>query len=195
VAIDAETHDRLLAVVSHLPHAIANVLVAQAAGALGDAEQRRVPAVGPSFRDATRVAGANSAIWTDIYLANADALIAAIDSFGERLGEMRASLVARDAKALTAWNDAARADRDELLGAGMTGGPVSELRAAVPNNPGVIAEIALALGRAGVNIRDLALSPSEDRRQGVVALWIGGEQEAARAEQLIGDLGFPVARA
>ena len=141
------------------------------------------------------MAGANSAIWTDIYLANSDALIAAIDSFGERLGELRATLAAGDAAALTAWNDAARADRDELLGAGMTGGPVSELRASVPNNPGVIAEIALALGRAGVNIRDMALSPSEDNRQGVVALWIGGEDEAARAEHLIGDLGFPVARA
>jgi prephenate dehydrogenase len=200
VAIDAETHDRLLAVVSHLPHVLANVLAAQGAGALDDersqgAQQGRVPAVGPSFRDATRVAGANSAIWTDIYLANGDALIAVIDEFAASLGEVRAALVARDANALTTWNDAARADRDELLGAGMTGGPVSELRASVPNRPGVIAEIALALGRAGVNIRDMALSPSEDSRQGVIALWIGGEQDAARAERLIDDLGFPVARA
>ena len=47
-----------------------------------------------------------------------------------------------------------------------------ELRVVVPNRPGVIAEIALALGRAGVNIVDMALSPSEDNRQGVVALWV-----------------------
>ncbi|HEV7529494.1 MAG TPA: prephenate dehydrogenase/arogenate dehydrogenase family protein [Solirubrobacteraceae bacterium] len=195
VAIDVEAHDELLAAVSHLPHVLANVLAAQAASALGDASQRRVPAVGPSFRDATRVAGANSAVWTDIYMANRDALIAAIDSFAERLGEVRASLAAADEKAVTAWNDSARADRDELLGAGMTGGPVSELRASVPNHPGVIAEIALALGRAGVNIRDMALSPSEDDRQGVVALWIGGEDDAARAQELIVALGFPVTRA
>ena len=44
-----------------------------------------------------------------------------------------------------------------------------ELRASVPNRPGVIAELALALGGAGVNILDMALSPSEDNRQGVVA--------------------------
>ena len=72
-AIDAATHDRLLATVSHLPHVLANVLVAQAAQALGE---ESVPATGPSFRDITRVAGSNTAIWRDIYLANADALIA-----------------------------------------------------------------------------------------------------------------------
>jgi len=194
-AIDAETHDRLLAAVSHLPHVLANVLAGQAASTLGGAGERRVPAVGPSFRDATRVAGANSAIWTDIYTSNRDALIPAIDAFAAALGEVRAMLAAGDAQAVTAWNDSARRDRDELLGAGLTGGPVGELRASVPNRPGVIAEIALALGRAGVNILDMALSPSEDNRQGVVALWIGGDEHLQRAEQLIGELGFPVARA
>ena len=63
----------------------------------------------------------------------------------------------------------------------------------VPNRPGVIADIALALGREGVNIADMALSPSQDNRQGVVALWIsGGEQHASRAHELIAELGFPV---
>ena len=78
---------------------------------------------------------------------------------------------------------------------GLVGGAVHELRASVPNRPGVIADIALALGRAGVNIADMALSPSEDNRQGVVSLWIGGDEEAARALELIGQLGFPVSRA
>jgi prephenate dehydrogenase len=72
---------------------------------------------------------------------------------------------------------------------------VHELRVSVPNRPGVIADIALVLGRAGVNIVDMALSPSEDNRQGVVALWIGGDEHAARAQALIADLGFPVVRA
>ena len=65
----------------------------------------------------------------------------------------------------------------------------------MPNRPGVIAEIALALGGAGVNILDMVLSPSQDNRQGVVALWIAGEEQAERAHQLVADLGFPVVRA
>jgi prephenate dehydrogenase len=194
-AIDADTHDRLMACVSHLPHVLANVLASQAANLLGDESSPRLPAVGPSFRDATRVAGANSAIWTDIYMSNRDALIAGIDEFAARLSDVRSSLQAGDAPSVTAWNDAARADREALLGAGLAGGPVHEIRASVPNRPGVLAEIALALGRAGVNIVDMALSPSDDNRQGEVALWIGGEEHALRALELIADLGFPVARA
>jgi prephenate dehydrogenase len=194
-AIDAETHDRLMACVSHLPHVLANLLASQAASLLGEESSPRLPAVGPSFRDATRVAGANSAIWTDIYMSNSDALIAGIDEFAARLADVRSALAQGDADAVTAWNEEARTDREALLGAGLTGGAVHEIRASVPNRPGVIAEIALALGGAGVNIVDMALSPSEDNRQGVVALWIGGEEHTQRAEQLVAELGFPVARA
>jgi prephenate dehydrogenase len=194
-AIDAETHDRLLAAVSHLPHVLANLLVAQAAGTLEEASPGRLPAVGPSFRDATRVAGANSAIWTDIFMSNRDALIAAIDEFVERMAAVRAQLVAGDTGAITAWNESARVEHARLLGAGGGEDEVSELRASVPNRPGVIAEIALALGGAGVNILDMALSPSEDNSQGVVALWIAGERDTARARELIAELGFPVALA
>jgi prephenate dehydrogenase len=194
-AIEAETHDRLLAVVSHLPHVLANVLVAQAASALGEGADGRVPAVGPSVRDVTRIAGANSAIWTDIYISNRDALLDAIDELSARVARVRAALAAGDAPAVTEWNDAARVERERLLGAGLTGGAVAELRVSVPNRPGVIAQIALALGGAGVNIRDLALAPSQDNRQGVVSVWLAGGDDATRASELIAGLGFPVAQA
>ncbi len=193
-AIDAATHDRILAAVSHLPHVLANVLVAQAAGTLAAGDER-LPATGPSFRDATRVAGAPSAIWTDIYMSNAEALTAALDETLTRLAGIRAALAAPDRSAIAAWNDDAAQDRRRLLEAELAGGPLFELRASVPNQPGVIAQLSLELGRAGVNIADMALYPASDMRDGVVALWISGEPAAQRAEQLVSGLGFPVARA
>jgi prephenate dehydrogenase len=194
-AIDAETHDRLMACVSHLPHVLANLLAIQAASLLGEDSSERLPAVGPSFRDATRVAGANSAIWTDIFLSNRDALLVAIDEFVERMAEARAKIAAGEGEAIAAWIESAREQHGRLLGAGGGEAELAELRASVPNRPGVIAEIALALGGAGVNILDMALSPSEDNIQGVVSLWIAGERDTARAQELIAALGFPVARA
>jgi prephenate dehydrogenase len=193
-ALDADTHDALLATVSHLPHVLANVLVARAARVLSD-EGERLPATGPSFRDATRVAGANTGIWRDIYLANADALVAAIDDTVARLGEVRDALSARDGAAVAAWNDGAREERRRLLEADLAGGEVHELRVAVPNRPGVVAEVALALGRAGVNILDMALYPAPDHSTGTIALWIAGERATVQAQGLVEGLGLTVARA
>jgi len=194
IAIDSESHDRLLATVSHLPHVLANVLVTQAAGALGE-EDEALPRVGPSFRDATRVAGANSAIWTDIYVSNREAIAAEIDAVVGRLQEAADKLRAGEPGPLTDWNEQAADARRRLLEADLAGGAVSELRLTVPNRPGIVAEVALALGKAGVNIVDMALAPAPDMRSGSITLWIAGDDEAARAHALIDDLGFPVAEA
>jgi prephenate dehydrogenase len=192
-AIDAETHDAILALVSHLPHVLANVLVSQAEAALA-AGGERLPATGPSFRDATRVAGSSSAIWSDIYLENRDALIVQIDEIVARLGRVRALLDGGDREAVTVWNDGAAADRRALLESQLGGGELHELRVAVPNRPGVVAQLALALGRSGVNITDMALYPAPDMSEGVVALWIAGEGTAARAAQIIQSEGLRVFR-
>ena len=90
------------------------------------------------------------------------------------------------------WNDRAREDRRELLEADVPGRPLHELRLTVPNRPGIVAQVALELGRAGVNIVDMALAPAADMRSGAMTLWVAGDQDAARARELIGGLGFPV---
>jgi prephenate dehydrogenase len=190
-AIDPEVHDAIMATVSHLPHLLANVLVSQAASALSS-EGERLPATGPSFRDATRVAGASSQIWTDIYLSNGDVLAGVIDRVLERLGAVRDALARRDARWIADWNDTAAADRRRLLEAQLAGDELTELRVSVQNRPGVVAELALELGRAGINIADMALHPAADMRDGVIALWIAGAEEAMRASELIEELGFPV---
>jgi prephenate dehydrogenase len=191
VAIDPDAHDGLLAAVSHLPHVIANVLVTRVAGLAAEAEGG-VPRVGPSFRDATRVAGANPAIWTDIYAANAGAIAAEIDAAVDALKRVARSLRAGDAEAIAAWSDAARADRGRVLEAELVGGPARELRLTVPNRPGIVAQVALALGRAGVNIVDMALAPAADMSSGAMTLWVAGDDTAERARELIEELGFPV---
>jgi prephenate dehydrogenase len=193
-AIEPDIHDAILASVSHLPHVLANLLVAQAGDVLA-AGGERLPATGPSFRDATRVAGAPSAIWTDIYLSNADALSEAIDQTMAGLGAVRRALADGDAEWLGGWNENASAERRRLLEAQLAGGMLCQLRVSVPNRPGVVAQLALELGRAGVNIADMALYPAPDMSEGVIALWIAGEAPASRARELIAGLGFPVSPA
>jgi prephenate dehydrogenase len=121
VPIEADAHDRLMASVSHLPHVLANLLVAQAlraAPAPGAVARPPMLVANPSFRDATRVAGANTSVWIDIYLSNADLLAEALDEAIRELSGVRDALDAEDAAALAAWNDAARAAREQLAGSG-----------------------------------------------------------------------------
>jgi prephenate dehydrogenase len=122
VAIEPDAHDRLMASVSHLPHVLANVLVSQAvrSAPAPTATTSGTVALGtnPSFRDATRVAGANTAIWTDIYMSNADLLAEVLDETIRELSGVRDALDSEDAVALATWNERAREARDRLSGDG-----------------------------------------------------------------------------
>ena len=181
-AIDAEAHDRLMAAVSHLPHVLANILVERVSDALGT---DNLPATGPSFRDATRVAGANPALWAQIYAANAEALGAEIDATIAALTTVRAGL-----DRLEDWQREVQQLHRALLESELAAGPLEEIRVWVPNRPGVVADLALTLGHAGINIADMSLAPASDGRTGLVALWVASA-DALRARELIDakDLG------
>lgn len=174
-AIDPAAHDRLMAAVSHLPHVLANILVEGAVD--------HPLSGGPSFRDATRVAGANPDLWRSIYVANGDALIEEIDRAVERLGVVRHLIECGAVDALRDWQHAAAGQRARLDRA-LTGETTEEIRVVVPNRPGVIAELALRLGEQGINIHDMSLAPSADRSEGEVAIWVAAEN-APRARSLI----------
>ncbi|HET7510073.1 MAG TPA: prephenate dehydrogenase/arogenate dehydrogenase family protein [Solirubrobacterales bacterium] len=190
-AIDPAAHDRLMATVSHLPHVLANVLASEAAESL-TRDSERLPDVGPSFRDATRVAGSNPAIWADIFASNCEAVADSVDSVGARLREAAELIRAGDREALAAWHAEAGAARRRLVEAESEAGPLRELRIVVANKPGTIAALALALGDAGVNIEDMALHPAPDMTSGAVSLWVAGDEGAAKAAELVRGLGHTV---
>jgi prephenate dehydrogenase len=173
-----------MAAFSHVPHVVANALVAQASSALGE---EAIPVVGPSFRDATRVAGANPPLWTGIYAANRAAVLEQLDGTLALLHEARALLADGDPERLRAWQEQAGERRRALLDIGMSGGPLREIRVVVPNRPGVIADLAITLSRAGINIHDMSLSPQPDLRSGEVALWVADEH-AVRARALVAEV-------
>ncbi len=190
-AIDPAAHDRLMATISHLPHVVANALAAEAAAELSR-DSERMPEVGPSFRDTTRVAGSNPAIWADIFSANRDAVADSVEAVARRLEEAAALIRAGDRDAVAAWHAAAGEDRRRLLEPGLEAGPLRELRVVVANRPGTIAQLALTLGEAGVNIEDMALHPAADMTSGAVSLWVAGDEQAERAAASVRELGHTV---
>jgi prephenate dehydrogenase len=161
--------------------------------AAGDAAPERLPEVGPSFRDATRVAGSNPAVWADIFSTNREAVADAVEAVARRLEGAAALIRSGEREEILAWHAAAGEDRRRLLDADLPGGPLQELRISLPNRPGTIAELALALGEAGVNIEDMALHPAAGNHSGAVSLWVAGAEQADRAAARVRELGHTVA--
>lgn len=192
VAIDPEAHDRLVAVTSHLPHALANVLLNQAGGGRIDGHDP-LDAAGGSLRDMTRVAGANPRIWVDIFLENRKALAASLAEHRRRIEQVEAALAAGDAGFLARWIGEASANRRRLLETAYEdAGALQRLRVHVPDRPGVIAGIAQALGAERINIADFDLQHLSSERGGTLAILVVGEQEAERAAALLERQGYGV---
>jgi prephenate dehydrogenase len=93
-----ELHDRVLALVSHLPHLLAFALVDQVAGH-AEREQLFAYAAG-GFRDFTRIASSHPEMWRDICLANREAVLDELSTYERHLSELRQALHSRDGAAI-----------------------------------------------------------------------------------------------
>lgn len=110
IDMDADAHDRVLASVSHLPHLLSSVYMAQVAEA-ADAPTR-LGLAGSGFRDFTRIAAGSPEMWRDIFLSNRDAMLAELADVRAVLDRAERAIAEGDGAALlTLLDTAARARR------------------------------------------------------------------------------------
>src|SRR3954453_8075464 len=191
-AIDPDAHDRLVGIVSHVPHVLANVLVNQAGGTRIDGNDP-LAAAGASFRDMTRVAGANPRIWVDILLDNAEVVATLLAEQRRELERLERALQAGDAGFLARWIGEAGANRRSMLaGAYDDPGELQRVIVHVTDRPGVLAGITQALGAERINIEDMELEHISPERGGTVTLLVSGSTQAARAAELLEGQGYGV---
>jgi prephenate dehydrogenase len=192
VAVDPEAHDRLVAVTSHLPHALANLLVNQAGSSRIEGHDP-VAGAGGSLRDMTRVAGANPRIWVDIFLENRGALLETLVEHRRSLERLERALEAADAGYLARWIGEAAGNRRRMLaGAYPDPAELQRVRVHIPDRPGVFAAITQALGAERINIEDFEFRHVSPERGGTLTLLVTGEGDAARAAELLEGQGYGV---
>jgi len=151
-----DEHDHIVGLVSHLPQLVASVLADVAAEAVGTDREAVMAVAGPGFRDTTRIAASDPDLWLDIVESNRDAILAALRSYVDRLGDVVTAIERSDMAALDVVLRRASAARQRLLPKGIAD-PTSDLRVPLRDRPGEIARITGALGSAGINIEDLAM--------------------------------------
>jgi prephenate dehydrogenase len=192
VAIGPDAHDRLVALTSHLPHVLANVLLNQAGAARVDGHDP-LQAAGGSLRDMTRIGGANPRIWVDIFLDNREALQAALAEQRRLLEQVEQALAGGDAGFLARWIGEASSHRRRLLATAFVDpGTLHRVRTHIPDRPGVLAGIFQALGAERINVEDFELDHVSTERGGTLTMLVSGESEADRAAQLLEAQGYGV---
>lgn len=109
IAMDAEHHDSVLAHTSHLPHLLAYNLVDQLASHDDNLNMFRYAAGG--FRDFTRIAASDPKMWHDIFFANQNAIVDALDEYSDYLQNIRQLIIDKDSTALMGLLGRAQAAR------------------------------------------------------------------------------------
>ena len=109
-SLDPDTHDRTVAAISHLPHLIACALVDGAVRV----EPSALELAARGFRDTTRIAAGDPDMWTEIFLANRDALSATVEAFREALADLQRAIDAGQADALRAVLARIKATREQV---------------------------------------------------------------------------------
>ena len=192
VRLDPERHDRLVAFVSHLPQVASTALMSLAATEEADEPEILLLAAG-GFRDLTRLAASDPSLWSDILLANRDAIADAIELYIERLRRLRDEIVGERGADVAATFDEAKAARLRLATKPTVRAGVAVLQIEVPDRPGALADLTAVLGEGDVNIEDLQIVHSPEGGRGTVHLTVAADA-AERAAEVLTEVGLDPTR-
>ena len=191
VTVSPEEHDHVLAVVSHAPQLVASVLAAQlsVAGALGP------ELAGPGFRDTTRLADSDPALWRAIAAANADHLAPILSTVATALAGLADALRAGDSGPVEdVMRDGRQARR---LLPGKANAPRREDWARVgvvlEDRPGELARLLGEAAAVQVNVEDIAIEHAPDHPVGFVDLEVA-EPDVPRLLRRLADAGWAAHR-
>lgn len=187
--LDPLSHDRVVALVSHLPHITAAALVQSVAGA-GDMELIRTLAAG-GFRDSTRIALGNPEVWRDICISNRWALLSALKSFKASLDILEQHLTEPNADAVQEYLLQARDYRKTIPHRGRGILPeLFDIIVLVRDTPGVIGKLTCLLGDEGVNIDAIEILHVRELAGGSIRLGFRSREQQQQALKLLNSSGY-----
>ena len=117
VRMDADQHDRIMAITSHLPHLIAYTIVGTAIRMEADERSEIIKFSASGFRDFTRIAGSDPIMWRDVFLLNRCAVLEVLSRFNRDLQELEQAIIESDGAKLEQWFTHTRAIRRDVIAA------------------------------------------------------------------------------
>ncbi len=171
LALPADRHDQVVAVISHVPHLAAATLMGLASDR-GEEHAALLRLAAGGFRDMTRIASGHPAIWLDICAENRTAILSALDGLIEGLQGMRNVVDTDDRVGLHARLTKAREARANLPIRANQPGEFAEVRIPIPDRPGAAAEVFTLAAELGVNLYSFEVVHSAEGNRGVAVVLV-----------------------
>jgi prephenate dehydrogenase len=190
----ATEHDRIVAMVSHLPHLIATTLV-KTAGLAEELHPGTLNLAAGGFRDTTRVALGSSKIWEGIIFENKSKVLQAITAFQQELATLKSMLTAGERAGLKEFLDSAREIRLQIPAKNkgfLT--LLYEMVVTIEDRPGAIEEVLRHLSKAGLNIKDIEILRVREGDAGTLRLALENSQAVEEAVRVLKSQGFKARR-
>jgi prephenate dehydrogenase len=192
VRADPAAHDRWVALISHAPHLVAAAMAAR----LEEAPSQALDLAGQGLRDVTRIAAGDTSLWMQILAANATPVAEVLAAVAADLAEAARTLADGDdpEKGVAALLDRGQAGVARIPG--KHGGAAREfavVQVVIPDQPGELARLFDATGRAGVNIEDVRIEHSPGLPVGVAELSVRPAEAGLLLEALEAG-GWPARR-
>lgn len=184
IVMPPDRHDRLVAVVSHVPHLTAATLM-RIADERSEEHRALLRLAAGGFRDMTRVAAGHPSIWPDICAHNQTAIVEVLDRLIVDLAELRDVVADADTDRLLSHLEAARRARRNLPSTVPGAEAMSEMRIPVLDRKGEIAAIATLAADLDVNISDLEIAHSAEGPRGVMVIIVETESAERMRTELV----------
>ncbi|MFJ1734322.1 prephenate dehydrogenase [Streptomyces sp. NPDC088254] len=179
VVMDADAHDRAVALVSHMPHLVSSLVAAR----LENAEEAAVRLCGQGIRDVTRIAASDPRMWIDILSANPGPVA---DLLTDVAGDLEETV--RALRSLQSSDEAKRREGVGGIESVLRRGNAGQVRVPgkhgsaprayevvavlIDDQPGQLARIFADAGLAGVNIEDVRIEHATGQQAGLVQLMV-----------------------
>jgi len=193
MTLDAETHDRVAAVISHLPQLVAVALV----NTVSDSNVREtaVQLAAGGFRDVTRIAASPFSMWRDILVGNEGAVHDALSGFTRALQSLRNKLIADDLDGLEDAFEEARDTRETIprTAKGFLT-MLSNVYVQTPDEKGVLHKLTGLMVDADLDVKDVELQKFREGTGGTFRFGFDGVEEAETAVDVFNEAGFDAHR-
>lgn len=182
-------HDKILAKVSHLPQLLSVILVNQAAVNKDGINFLDYGAGG--FRDMTRIASSDFAIWKSIITTNRVEILDSLTAFKSSVDKMIAMIKDNDLNDISSEFNKARIAREEIPfnNKGFLS-PLFDITIFLEDKPGIISKLSTILFENNINIKDLELLKIREGSGGNFKLYFETEDNAKTAKLLLEQSGF-----